>query len=116
GLNNFGNYVGAVDPTLDVNQAHDLFLNMLVERGLVGLLAFAFVLVALFRTLLRSMLLAPNSGYRALAAGVTASFAAFLADSLFDVAYYDYKILLLFWLLAGIAASLPMLFTKPQTI
>ncbi|OLD37251.1 MAG: hypothetical protein AUI83_24850, partial [Armatimonadetes bacterium 13_1_40CM_3_65_7] len=34
GLNNFGNYVGLYDPSLDVNQAHDLFLNFLVERGL----------------------------------------------------------------------------------
>ena len=110
GVNNFGNYIGAFDPTLDVNQAHDLFLNILVERGLLGITAFAILLVALFRTLLLSVQLAPNSRYRVLAVGVTASFAAFLADSLFDVAYYDYKILLLFWLLAGVAASLPRLF------
>jgi hypothetical protein len=45
-----------------------------------------------------------------LAAAITAIFVAFLAASLFDVAYYDYKILLLFWLLAGLAASLPRLF------
>ena len=47
---------------------------------------------------------------------MTASLAAFLADSLFDVAYYDYKILLLFWLLAGVRASLPRLFrsTEPE--
>lgn len=116
GINNFGNYVGAFDPTLDVNQAHDLFLNILVERGLIGLSAFLFVLVALFRTLLRGVGLAPTASYRILAVGATASFVAFLADSLFDVAYYDYKILLLFWLLAGIAASLPSLFRKPQAV
>jgi hypothetical protein len=31
-----------------------------------------------------------------------------LKHSLFDVAYYDYKILLMFWLVLGVAASLPM--------
>jgi hypothetical protein len=39
-----------------------------------------------------------------------------IADSLFDVAYYDYKIRLLFWLLVGIAASLPRLFQRPSAI
>lgn len=110
GLNNFGNYIGAYDPSLDVNQAHDLFLNIAVERGLLGLITFLIFLVALFRTSIAAVLRAPDGRYRVLAAGVMASFVAFIADSLFDVAYYDYKILLLFWLLAGIAACLPRLF------
>jgi hypothetical protein len=66
--------------------------------------------MALFRILLNGVRLAPDSRYRVLAAAITASFVAFLAASLFDVAYYVYKILLLFWLLAGLAASLPRLF------
>jgi O-antigen ligase len=111
GLNNFGNYIGAFDPSLDVNQAHDLFLNILVERGVLGISAFAIFLVVLFRTLGRTLRLAATPTYRVLAVGVMASFTAFLADSLFDVAYYDYKILLLFWLLAGVAASLPRLYS-----
>ena len=110
GLNNFGNFIGSYDPSLDVNQAHDLFLNITAERGLLGLITFVIFLVWLFRTSISSVWRAPDTTYRVLAAGLTASFAAFLADSLFDVAYYDYKILLLFWLLVGIAASLPRLF------
>jgi hypothetical protein len=39
-----------------------------------------------------------------LIAGLIAVFAGYLAHSMFDVSYYDYKILLLFWLLAGTAA------------
>jgi putative inorganic carbon (HCO3(-)) transporter len=111
GVNNFGNYIGAYDPSLDVNQAHDLMLNIATERGLLGLVTFGIFLLALFKTLSRGLRLAPDTGSRVLAAAVIASFAGFLADSLFDVAYYDYKILLLFWLLAGIAASVPRLYT-----
>ncbi|MEA2635788.1 MAG: hypothetical protein QOH92_2555 [Chloroflexota bacterium] len=110
GLDNFNNYVLALNPDLDVNQAHDLFLNILAERGLLGIITFGIFLVVLFRTLARSLKLASDRTDRILAVGVTASLAAFLADSLFDVAYYDYKILLLFWLLVGIAAILPRLF------
>jgi O-antigen ligase len=112
GLDNFNSYILALNPDLDVNQAHDLFLNILAERGLLGIITFGIFLVALFRTFGRSLHQAPGSGYRILAAAITASFAAFIADSFFDVAYYDYKILLLFWLMAGIAASLPRLFAK----
>jgi len=114
GVNNFGNYVDAFRPDLDVNQAHDLFLNVLVERGIIGLAALVTFLFLLFRTLRRIASQSLSTGLargpdstRILAVGIIASFAAFLGDSLFDVAYYDYKILLLFWLLAGIAASLP---------
>lgn len=115
GLNNFGNYVGSNGPSLDVNQAHDLFLNIAAERGLIGLITFGIFFAALFRTSISGVRRAPDMSYRVLAAGVTASFAGFLADSLFDVAYYDYKILLLFWLLSGIAASLRKLFVNSQT-
>jgi O-antigen ligase len=112
GVNNFANYIGAYDPSLDVNQAHNLFLNIATERGLLGVVTFAIFLVVLFRTLGRALRVASDGGSRILASAVIASFAAFLSDSVFDVAYYDYKILLLFWLLAGIAASLPRLYAQ----
>ena len=44
---------------------------------------------------------------RALLVGLCAAFAAYLVHSQFDVSYYDYKVLLAFWLLAGVAAALP---------
>jgi O-antigen ligase len=113
GLDNFNNYILTLNPDLDVNQAHDLFLNVLVERGILGLITFGFFLFMVFRALGRSLQLATASSQRILAAGIAAGFLAFLADSLFDVAYYDYKVLLLFWLLAGVAASLPRLFATP---
>ena len=45
--------------------------------------------------------------YRVLSAGLIASFVGFFAHSLFDATYYDYKILLLFWILVGMSAVLP---------
>jgi putative inorganic carbon (HCO3(-)) transporter len=114
GLNNFGNFIGAYDPSLDVNQAHDLFLNIATERGLIGLGTFLFLLICVFVSLVRTLRPRPRTTDSILVAGVTASVAAFLADSLFDVAYYDYKILLLFWLVLGIAASLPRILERPN--
>jgi O-antigen ligase len=113
GVDNFGNYIGLYDPSLDVNQAHDLFLNIAVERGLIGLMTFLALIILTFRTLLMTLVKLSGTD-RLLVAAATASLAGFLADSLFDVAYYDYKILLLFWLIIGIGASLPRLLMNPK--
>ena len=113
GVNNFGNFIGGINPSLDVNQAHDLFLNIATERGLLGFLTFLFVLGSVFVMLFRTRRLIANRRDAVLLAAITGSIVAFLADSLFDVAYYDYKILLLFWLVMGIAASLPRVLKKP---
>ncbi len=88
---------------------------MAVERGIFGLIAFALVVVALFRTLRQVLERVSGALEHALAAGLIASFVAFFVHSFFDVSYYDYKVLLLFWLLVGIAARLPRLLTENQT-
>jgi O-antigen ligase len=98
-----------------ISHAHNLFLNMSAERGVIGLLAFCVVLVSLFRTLDRSLSKASNRYHRALTAGLIASFGGYLVHSIFDATYYDYKVLLLFWLLAAVGAALPSLFSYPAT-
>jgi O-antigen ligase len=88
-----------------IDHAHNILLNMLAERGLIGLAAFAVVLVVMFRSLFSALGKAASTTERTLIAGLIAVFAGYLAHSMLDVSYYDYKILLLFWLLAGTAAT-----------
>ncbi len=95
-----------------LNHAHNLFLNIAAERGLPALLAFGILVVALFQTLLRVLRTAGTVMDRALVAGLVASLAAYLVHSIFEVSYYDYKVLLLFWLLLAVAASLPRLLAQ----
>jgi len=56
---------------------------------------------------------APEPASRALIAGIAASILGFFAHSLFDVSYYDYRILLMFWLVTGFAACVPRLLIRP---
>jgi O-antigen ligase len=98
-----------------LSHAHNLFLNMSAERGIIGLVAFIVVLVTLFRTLDHALTKAGHRYQRALTAGLIASFGGYVIHSIFDATYYDYKVLLLFWLLAGIGATLPTLFAYPTT-
>lgn len=115
GVQNFGSSVRSYNPGLHINHAHNLFLNVAAERGVLGLLTFGALVVVLFRTLADVLKHTSVERERLLTAGLIASFVAFLVHSLFDVSYYDYRILLLFWLLVGVAACLPRLLIPKTT-
>jgi O-antigen ligase len=105
GVANFINYYpGYSGHSFGIDHAHNILLNMLAERGVIGLIAFGLVLGIMFRSLFAALGRAPSATERTLIAGLIAVFAGYLAHSMLDVSYYDYKILLLFWVLAGTAA------------
>ena len=112
GVNNFGFLIQNYNPDLDVNQAHNLFLNIAAERGILGIVTFLLVAALAFRALRVAWRKAPDVSSRALIAGIAASILGFFAHSLFDVSYYDYRILLMFWIVIGLAACSPWLLTR----
>jgi O-antigen ligase len=106
GVGNFGyffaSYTGGI-----LSHAHNLFLNLAAERGFLGLAAFVVLLAALFGSLSDGLHRLRGGLERAFVVGLLAAFGGFLLHSLFDATYYDYKVLLLFWLLVGVTAALP---------
>jgi O-antigen ligase len=113
GIANFGNYYDQEGGGQEViGHAHNIFLNMAAERGILGLLTFVNVIAVLFWTLRRGLAAAHNPVERAAVAGLIATLAGYFVHSMLEVSYYDYKVLLLFWLLVGIAAALPILCHK----
>jgi putative inorganic carbon (HCO3(-)) transporter len=111
GVDNFQNF----DPdygNFGINHAHNLFLNIAAERGIPALFAFGLLIFALFRALNSSLRRAQSTMERALITGFLATFAGYLVHSIFEVSYYDHKVLLLFWMLLGVAASLPRLLSS----
>src|SRR5205807_5180639 len=68
-----------------LNHAHDLFLNVAAERGLLGVATFAAVLIGLFRSMASSFRRALGRSDKVLAAGLIASFVGYLAHSLLEV-------------------------------
>jgi O-antigen ligase len=104
--------VQTYESDLDVNQAHNLFLNIAAERGILGIATFFLVIAIAFRTLRSVWRMKPDLPGRVLTAGIAAGLLGFFAHSLFDVSYYDYKILLMFWLVIGLAACSPRLLTQ----
>jgi O-antigen ligase len=116
GVNNFIVFAESYGVDFEVNQAHNLFLNIAAERGVLGITTFFLVIAVAFRTLRSAWRKRPDFAGRVLIAGITASLLGFFAHSLFDVSYYDYKILLMFWLVVGIAACSPRLLARPENI
>ncbi|MGI6358006.1 MAG: O-antigen ligase family protein [Bacillota bacterium] len=77
--------------------AHNLFLQVAVEGGVVALVAFLSFSLGLWQAAVSRWRLAPT-----LAVATAAALAGQLAYGLFDYNWYDLRLLLLFWLLAGL--------------
>ncbi|MCC6758343.1 MAG: O-antigen ligase family protein [Candidatus Omnitrophica bacterium] len=84
--------------------AHNCYLQMAVEVGVLGLSGFLAIIFLLFQTVLKS--LPPAKDLRCLMAGLLAGLLAFLVHSAVDINFYSVELPLLFWLMAGFAISL----------
>lgn len=83
---------------------HNLVLNFWSETGLLGLAAFTWVLVTVFRVSRRA--LAAGGWQRAYSIGVFGALAAVLVHGLSDVPYFKNDQALAWWALLGIQAGL----------
>ena len=89
--------------------AHNLYLEVLGERGLIGAIGFGAPLMAMAGLLWRSLQRETPAEVRVIALGLTASLLAFLAEGVFDLTFRKDWVLLVFWLLAALVARLPTL-------
>ena len=98
-----------IDPSsVGGRQAHNLYLQIASERGLLGLLAFAILLFVTFKTILQTEVKLNNLGmeeYASLSTAISVSLVGYLVASIFlHDAYFRY-----FWVLIGIAWSFPQI-------
>jgi len=95
-----------LDPRTEQRQAHNLFLRTAAETGLAGLITFGLVLWMMIKSVIdayRQFKRAGMEKYANLVAAFGLSILGFLSDSMFTHnAFPRY-----FWILAGIAFSLP---------
>jgi putative inorganic carbon (hco3(-)) transporter len=115
GINTFSQYFGTYKPVdyPDIRYAHNSYLQMWSEIGLIGLMAFFAVLSVVFRMALRNMasaLKAGPLGYMLL--GLTAGFTGFLIQSAFDTNLYSLVLITLFWVVSACIVSLGQLIEK----
>jgi O-antigen ligase len=85
----------------DFIDPHNIVLNFWVETGLLGLIAFAWILVVGFRVSWRGWRKGPE-GWRAYHLGVLLALVAVVVHGLVDVPYFKNDLSLLFWTLIGL--------------
>lgn len=80
---------------------HNDYLNQLVRKGIVGFLAFIFMIYGLIRYMVDNLKHVEDRFLRLLYLGLFGSFCCFLAASMFQCYYTDEENLAMFWFVIG---------------
>jgi len=107
GINTFH----AVSPFYRVNgngggYAHNCYIQMAAEIGLVGLTMFIWIVVSLFQLGLKGLASVEDRLHRAVLLGLLAGILGFLIHSMVDTNLYSLPLITLFWLFVGLTISL----------
>jgi len=97
----FYSYSSVVAP-----HSHNLFLQILVESGILGILAFLLI-IFLFMKQLISGHLAFGKGHKlsVVIIGIASGVIGFLVQGLFDNCFYNYRVFMIFWSILGIGSA-----------
>jgi len=90
-----------VAPRFPISHAHNLFLQVGVDFGLFGLLAFLMIVASFFLLTIRSAEHASDRTNRWFTGGLTAGMCGYLIFGLFDAVTLGAKPSLVFWLILG---------------
>ena len=82
--------------------AHNLFLQILCDSGIVGLLVFLGLIVSFYRMMLTAIRHTSDSRARVLQIGGVSAVSGFLVQSLTDYTFYNYRVMLLFFGMLGL--------------
>ena len=86
--------------------SHNLFLQIMVESGMMGIITFLLLVIAFIRRNLSGLIYSRRSSLRgAVAIALTAGILGFLFQGLTDNVWYNYKMVLIFWIVLALASS-----------
>ncbi len=94
----FYSYNGIVAP-----HSHNLFLQILVESGILGIAVFGIILCFFLKRMVTGYQLGGGKGQTlsTLICAISAGVCGFLVQGLFDNCFYNYRVLLVFWQVIG---------------
>ena len=98
----FYSYNGIVAP-----HSHNLFLQILVESGIGGILVFLLILVFFLKKMMVGYQWGGGKGkpLSTMITAISAGVCGFLVQGMFDNCFYNYRVLLIFWLVLGIGIA-----------
>lgn len=86
--------------------AHNLFLNLLAETGIGGIVVFVVLLIVFFKRLAGIHALKGRGGaVSTMTVAFASAIAGFLLQGLFDNCFYNYRVFMIFWMVAAAGLS-----------
>jgi len=85
--------------------AHNLFLVIFIETGITGFLVFLGCIVCFFRTHINFVKNTNSIKYKTMSAAMMAAMIAFLFQSIFDHTFFNYRVMLMFFLFMGMSIA-----------
>ncbi|MBO5454045.1 MAG: O-antigen ligase family protein [Clostridia bacterium] len=94
---------------------HNLYLLVLSETGIIGILVLIAVILVLFNKLLHVIKHTENKKLKIIAAAVGSAITGFLVQGMFDNVWYNYRVFLLFWIFVAVGASVYNVYRKEKS-
>lgn len=88
--------------------AHNLFLQITCDTGVIGLFIFLAILYQYFKNMFHTLRVGKPREQRTFVIAGISSIIGFIVQSMTDYTFYNYRVMLLFWAVLGIS----MLFTR----
>ncbi len=84
--------------------SHNLYLQIITENGIMGIIAFGAVMVVYFKMCISTITACRDKLLKALTIGLASGMLGYLIQGLFDNVWYNYRVFLLFFIILGITA------------
>ncbi|MBO5955713.1 MAG: O-antigen ligase family protein, partial [Clostridia bacterium] len=87
---------------------HNLFLHIITESGIIGLLAFLFLILLFFKKMATGVqVFGKGNKFSVTLIAISSAVTGFLLQGVFDNCFYNYRVFMIFWavLAIGIAAQ-----------
>lgn len=105
--------------SISAPHAHNLFLQVICDAGIVGILLFLAIIYQYYKAAFASLTIVRGKRNRIFIIAGISSISGFFIQSLFDYTFYNYRVMLLFWAALAICillCSLPRQRKEPSTV
>ena len=84
---------------------HNLFLQLIIETGILGIIAFVGMLFKFYQTLCNALKVCEDKVLKIQIIAFISGMSGFLIQSMFDNTWYNNRIILIFWTFIGLAMA-----------
>ncbi len=88
--------------SISAPHSHNLYLQIICDAGVIGILLFAGIIFQFYKETFGAFHRGKNKQNKVLLAASISAVSGFLVQSLFDYTFYNYRVMLLFWVVLAV--------------